>query len=325
VTAGRCSRTRHLLPDPDVRAVVQRLAGYALTGDASEQVVLPVLVGAGANSKSTLVELLREALGGFAATGPTRPAQDSRDRPGTSPLRLAQELREGGLRADGTRRPIPPVRPTQSEGCPLAAPGPEAHAQCPALPARWEDWRPTRRHVQGWGSTPTRQGRPGPRNQPSLSDARTGTPGGRHEGLRPLAASRSRPTRASRMHRVAPHVLRSGAAVLAAQGAAAAVRSEMEAPARAEVAPGAVLLRLAPSRGASLCDGGHDDGGGAPRRRHGLLGRGGPRRWLPVLPPGRPPCGSPGGLRRDPSPEPRRAPPPVERPPRLWPRCDAPG
>jgi len=58
-----------VLPDPDVRAFVQRLAGYALTGDASEQ-VLPVLVGAGANGKSTFVEILREVLGDYAATVP---------------------------------------------------------------------------------------------------------------------------------------------------------------------------------------------------------------------------------------------------------------
>lgn len=58
-----------VLPDPDVRAFVQRLAGYALTGDVSEQ-VLPVFVGAGANGKSTLIEILREVLGDYAATVP---------------------------------------------------------------------------------------------------------------------------------------------------------------------------------------------------------------------------------------------------------------
>lgn len=58
-----------VLPDHDVREFVQRLAGYALSGDCREQ-VLPVMVGAGANGKSTLIELLREVLGDYAVTVP---------------------------------------------------------------------------------------------------------------------------------------------------------------------------------------------------------------------------------------------------------------
>jgi len=54
-----------VLPDPEVRAFVQRFIGYCLTGVIREH-VLPVFYGHGANGKTTLLEAVREALGDYA-------------------------------------------------------------------------------------------------------------------------------------------------------------------------------------------------------------------------------------------------------------------
>jgi len=51
-----------VLPDPDVRSLVQRAVGYSLTGDVSEHRML-VCHGRGANGKSVMVETLRAVLG----------------------------------------------------------------------------------------------------------------------------------------------------------------------------------------------------------------------------------------------------------------------
>ncbi len=56
---------KEVLPDPEVRAFVQRYAGYSLTGSTRER-VLAFLHGGGKNGKSTLVEALRAAAGGYA-------------------------------------------------------------------------------------------------------------------------------------------------------------------------------------------------------------------------------------------------------------------
>lgn len=54
----------HILPDDDVREFVRRAAGYALTGDVSEQVLF-FAHGGGANGKSTLFETLLAMLGDY--------------------------------------------------------------------------------------------------------------------------------------------------------------------------------------------------------------------------------------------------------------------
>ncbi len=54
-----------VLPDPDVRAFVQRAAGYSATASVAEQ-VLVVCHGSGANGKSTLFNVLRAVLGDYA-------------------------------------------------------------------------------------------------------------------------------------------------------------------------------------------------------------------------------------------------------------------
>ncbi len=53
-----------VLPSAEVRAFFKRLCGYAITGDVSEH-VLPVLYGAGANGKSTVLNALLEAAGEY--------------------------------------------------------------------------------------------------------------------------------------------------------------------------------------------------------------------------------------------------------------------
>jgi putative DNA primase/helicase len=54
-----------VLPDPDVRRFVQKLAGYSLTGEVGEN-VLAFPYGSGANGKSVFMGVLREVLGDYA-------------------------------------------------------------------------------------------------------------------------------------------------------------------------------------------------------------------------------------------------------------------
>ena len=54
-----------ILPDPELRAFVQRLAGLALIGDQPEQ-ILPISLGDGANGKSTLTRIIAEVLGDYS-------------------------------------------------------------------------------------------------------------------------------------------------------------------------------------------------------------------------------------------------------------------
>jgi putative DNA primase/helicase len=59
-----------VLPDPEVRAFVQRLLGYAMLGEVKEH-VLPIFTGTGANGKGTLLEAVKFAFGDYAiATDP---------------------------------------------------------------------------------------------------------------------------------------------------------------------------------------------------------------------------------------------------------------
>jgi putative DNA primase/helicase len=53
--------------DRELVAFLQRFVGYSLTGDTREH-VLAVLHGSGCNGKSTLVEVVKRLLGGFAST-----------------------------------------------------------------------------------------------------------------------------------------------------------------------------------------------------------------------------------------------------------------
>jgi P4 family phage/plasmid primase-like protien len=57
--------------EDDVRTWVQRLAGYAATGETIEDIV-PVFDGAGANGKTTLLEACAAALGDYAGAAPAK-------------------------------------------------------------------------------------------------------------------------------------------------------------------------------------------------------------------------------------------------------------
>jgi putative DNA primase/helicase len=61
------STLEKVLPDPAVRDYFQRLIGYCLTGQTSEQ-VMAVLHGRGSNGKSTLLGAILHALGDYAST-----------------------------------------------------------------------------------------------------------------------------------------------------------------------------------------------------------------------------------------------------------------
>lgn len=54
-------------PDPDVRAWLQRFAGYCLTGRVDEQ-ILAVMHGVGSNGKTVFMETIKKMMGTYAAT-----------------------------------------------------------------------------------------------------------------------------------------------------------------------------------------------------------------------------------------------------------------
>jgi putative DNA primase/helicase len=67
-TAPRFTRfLERIFPDPDLRAYLQRWAGYCATGDVGEQ-ALGLWWGTGRNGKSTLLAILAAALGDYATT-----------------------------------------------------------------------------------------------------------------------------------------------------------------------------------------------------------------------------------------------------------------
>jgi putative DNA primase/helicase len=61
---------KRVLPGDELRAFVQRAAGYSATGDTSEQCMF-IDPGSGANGKSTFQEALASALGDYAMRAPT--------------------------------------------------------------------------------------------------------------------------------------------------------------------------------------------------------------------------------------------------------------
>ncbi|MER3389674.1 MAG: phage/plasmid primase, P4 family [Microcella sp.] len=71
---------QRVLPDPDIRAFIQRAAGYSATGATSEQKLL-LLHSSGQSGKSTLVELMFDLFGPYATTLPAETlAQRNVDR-----------------------------------------------------------------------------------------------------------------------------------------------------------------------------------------------------------------------------------------------------
>lgn len=78
-----------ILPDPDVRAFLQRLIGQALIGEVKDH-ILPIPWGDGANGKSTLIGALTDALGDYVQQAPATLLLAGRTSDGPSPelLRL---------------------------------------------------------------------------------------------------------------------------------------------------------------------------------------------------------------------------------------------
>lgn len=71
-----------VLPDPELRAFVQRWFGYSITGLTSEQ-KLAFLYGSGRNGKSTLLELIARIMGPYAASVPIESLSGTEQRKGS--------------------------------------------------------------------------------------------------------------------------------------------------------------------------------------------------------------------------------------------------
>jgi len=73
VEGGGCPRfhafLERVMPDPDMRDFLQRIAGYCLTGSTREQCVI-IFYGIGRNGKSTFVNVLRHIMGDYAMNSP---------------------------------------------------------------------------------------------------------------------------------------------------------------------------------------------------------------------------------------------------------------
>jgi P4 family phage/plasmid primase-like protien len=80
------------LPDPEVRAFLQRFAGSILVGGGVREQIIPIMFGTGANGKSTFVTGIRAALGDELALevdpGTLRPDHRSGSNPSPDKLRL---------------------------------------------------------------------------------------------------------------------------------------------------------------------------------------------------------------------------------------------
>ena len=95
------------LGDYDLECYLQRLVGYALTGDVRDH-VLVFFHGGGANGKSTLVDLLLHILGGYAKQIPAETLMEAHgDRHPTDianllgvRLAVSSEVEEGGRSAE---------------------------------------------------------------------------------------------------------------------------------------------------------------------------------------------------------------------------------
>ncbi len=73
---------RTILPDPEIRAFIQRWFGYSITGLTTEQ-KLAFLYGSGRNGKSTLLELIARIMGAYAASVPIESLSGTEQRKGS--------------------------------------------------------------------------------------------------------------------------------------------------------------------------------------------------------------------------------------------------
>ncbi len=76
-----------MLPDPEVRAFMQRLMGYCLTGRVTEH-KLPIAWGGGANGKTTFFEAMLNVLGDYGQEAPADLLTDDGDKHPTGVARL---------------------------------------------------------------------------------------------------------------------------------------------------------------------------------------------------------------------------------------------
>ena len=74
--------------DQEAIGFLQRLAGYALTGDVSAEVLF-FFVGAGANGKTTFLRVLQDLLGDYARSVPTDLLIGDENKGGATPERMA--------------------------------------------------------------------------------------------------------------------------------------------------------------------------------------------------------------------------------------------
>ena len=77
---------KRVLPDPKVRAFVQRAVGYSLTGGCGEEVLF-FLYGTGRNGKSKFIEAIQYIMGDYAST--TRPEVFMEKKHDAIPVELA--------------------------------------------------------------------------------------------------------------------------------------------------------------------------------------------------------------------------------------------
>ncbi|MFE2815331.1 phage/plasmid primase, P4 family [Streptomyces nigra] len=77
-----------VLPDPDVRAFVQRLFGYAMLGKQTEH-VMPIFTGTGANGKGTLRDAIAAAFGDYCIeVDPSLLMESKHEKHGAFKMRL---------------------------------------------------------------------------------------------------------------------------------------------------------------------------------------------------------------------------------------------
>lgn len=79
---------KRILPDDDVRAFIQRLFGYSMSGKVTEH-VMPIFTGSGANGKGTLRDALMAAFGDYAIeVDPAILMESKHERHGAFKMRL---------------------------------------------------------------------------------------------------------------------------------------------------------------------------------------------------------------------------------------------
>lgn len=96
-----------VLPDPEVRAFVQRLFGYAMLGEVREH-VMPIFTGTGANGKGTLRDAVMAAFGDYAIeVDPAILMESQHERHGAFKMRLrgSRSARRPRRAAASPRRP----------------------------------------------------------------------------------------------------------------------------------------------------------------------------------------------------------------------------